>query len=1241
MTEESKVIKNKKYYTKNAKQIIRNVTANHRKKMEDVNYAERIRQYHSNYNDVHRIEKMEKMRNLRQTNKGKRSMEDRILHFKRQIASGNYGMILIIEIVVCQQSIFLNLLNTFPHILGPNYVCQSCDRRLFRTGVNILGHEGRFTIEKLIKQCTLTFLKTVIRNDSNWKKVDAKIVLCHNCLRKIQKKSVPLINHSNGLELEEVPEELRVTDLEQQMFAKDLIFMKIRQMPRSGMKLIEAKVVNVPLHDKDVEDTLNILPRPLNEAEIVEIQLKKKLEMKAIYSNKYIRADVPRKAVKKLKELGNPHYMNVRLREESEMNAETLAEEPMEINDEDEKNNEEPMEIDDENKTNDETEPDDEKVGFGTNAEPLRNADTCLLPENQESKVVVNETGASLKNVIEIAPGEGKQATMYLRAQDFDVKAFPRHHPSGKYGIHMERDQKISAQKFFSQRLLNKDPRFSNDMSYLFMAQQYIERQNLERQISIAGRKGTVQSRNGPNKTVHLNDIYNVFKQIRGSPKYWQTARNELIAKVKYLGPFHGFFTLSCGEMRWFEVFATILGEKGITVEFGEDWNGNDEKIMVDGKALWDYINDLDQSKHELLKDSLITVTRHFENRVREFIKNILLGEGLDKDGSKRVKIKHYCYRVEFQARGMPHIHGVFWIDKTWLEEFGIKGDLLDQDNIQKTQELADKLISCKLPSNDNSFKDVVTQVQTHHHTKSCLKRNNKCRYNIPRLPSRKTLIGSPPPPEKFSNDEEKEKYFEESAKILKKGVEILENEKDISKLSFDEFIKKLEVCEEKYEEYLSTTKRGHIIIMKRKPCEGFINNYNEEMLRAWNANMDIQLAIDVYAIISYIVSYVSKDESGMTQHLQDALKAAKDKPFDQQMRILNTTYLDHREKGASEAFYLLNSNMKLRGSNIGTVFVVSGFPENRSLFYVPVSESEDGDFEEEEDPDIIEIEGRGKFKPSKTLIDKYAARPQSLKHLPLIFFAINYVTKNKLSEKEKAEKDILADDTIISESELMSEDYIEKLPKYLDLKNGLGGMKKRNSPVAPRFHNSTKKDGYEEYYSEMILFTPWQNEVSELKRNDEKSCRREFEIRKEKIIAVRKLLYPGEDVVDKMFCEEMEDMRPQHVYDNLNCQGEQENDDDNDLELQDDPDYETFQWRGEEGTEVKENKNFESGKYKKISVEKEALILMTRNLVPEQKNVLSKVLDLCKNHVKARKRRKICKSVEPLFLVIHGGAGM
>ena len=66
------------------------------------------------------------------------------------------------------------------------------------------------------------------------------------------------------------------------------------------------------------------------------------------------------------------------------------------------------------------------------------------------------------------------------------------------------------------------------------------------------------------------------------------------------------------------------------------------------------------------------------------------------------------------------------------------------------------------------------------------------------------------------------------------------------------------------------------------------------------------------------------------------------------QLKILNTTYLTHREKGGSEALYLLFPNMQLKGSNISTVYVISGFPENRSVFYVPVSVDENGDCEDE-----------------------------------------------------------------------------------------------------------------------------------------------------------------------------------------------------------------------------------------------------------------------------------------------------
>ncbi|CAF2130988.1 unnamed protein product, partial [Rotaria magnacalcarata] len=38
------------------------------------------------------------------------------------------------------------------------------------------------------------------------------------------------------------------------------------------------------------------------------------------------------------------------------------------------------------------------------------------------------------------------------------------------------------------------------------------------------------------------------------------------------------------------------------------------------------------------------------------------------------------------------------------------------------------------------------------------------------------------------------------------------------------------------------------IMIHKREPNTGWVNQYNEEILRAWNANMIIQFILDPYA---------------------------------------------------------------------------------------------------------------------------------------------------------------------------------------------------------------------------------------------------------------------------------------------------------------------------------------------------------------------------------------------------------
>ena len=157
--------------------------------------------------------------------------------------------------------------------------------------------------------------------------------------------------------------------------------------------------------------------------------------------------------------------------------------------------------------------------------------------------------------------------------------------------------------------------------------------------------KGKPNQGNGP---IQLPDMYDVFKKVKGTPKYWQSARNELVAKVKQLGPFHIFYTFSCGEMRWPEVYLTLLREKKYEISKPDDYDGHLENMLVEGKPLWKYVKEeMSCSKHELFRESNFLITIMFDERVKSFIKNILMANADDQ-----VEFRYYSYRVEFQARG-------------------------------------------------------------------------------------------------------------------------------------------------------------------------------------------------------------------------------------------------------------------------------------------------------------------------------------------------------------------------------------------------------------------------------------------------------------------------------------------------------------------------------------------------------------------------------------------------------------
>ena len=97
---------------------------------------------------------------------------------------------------------------------------------------------------------------------------------------------------------------------------------------------------------------------------------------------------------------------------------------------------------------------------------------------------------------------------------------------------------------------------------------------------------------------------------------------------------------------------------------------------------------------------------------------------------------------IEFQIRGLPHLHGVFWLKQEALEKYKDEnGDF--KDNIT---ELIDKWLSVSLETENAPLNDLVKEVNVHHHTNTCKKGTNTCRFSFPRLPSNETLIACPIP---------------------------------------------------------------------------------------------------------------------------------------------------------------------------------------------------------------------------------------------------------------------------------------------------------------------------------------------------------------------------------------------------------------------------------------------------------------------------------------------------------------
>lgn len=79
--------------------------------------------------------------------------------------------------------------------------------------------------------------------------------------------------------------------------------------------------------------------------------------------------------------------------------------------------------------------------------------------------------------------------------------------------------------------------------------------------------------------------------------------------------------------------------------------------ITQEGKQI--NVDELDWSeKCGLIRRNPVTAARMFDHRWHCFLKNVIMSP------AKPIgQIKDYFYRVEFQQRGSPHVHCLFWVE--------------------------------------------------------------------------------------------------------------------------------------------------------------------------------------------------------------------------------------------------------------------------------------------------------------------------------------------------------------------------------------------------------------------------------------------------------------------------------------------------------------------------------------------------------------------------------------------------
>ena len=366
--------------------------------------------------------------------------------------------------------------------------------------------------------------------------------------------------------------------------------------------------------------------------------------------------------------------------------------------------------------------------------------------------------------------------------------------------------------------------------------------------MTIADLKEAFKGVDGLNLMKSLNHY---TKSVAGSAGFWNELRKELEAAIEGKRAPTLFVTWSAADTHWKQLFRVLTGKDGIPSP---------------------------TQRYKLLNEHPLICGDFFKRRFTKFfdkLKSIL-------------DIEDWWWRYEFQGRGSFHVHALLWLKNdpgiVDLVKTALKGHTADLTLSESTTDNGEDTLT------EEEKKKLLTLVEEGIEAKAIVEQY----YDW--IITAKNPLGEPPTKENWPKpdvhpcchdlrdipkEELKQDYIDVSNKTLShqcrpgyclKSKLVEGKVKHFCRFGADEWKIQSESSLIFEARQLSKDRTKYVakIIPSRNDTK--MTEHNRFILQHWRANINVQLCLDVNAVVKYTSKYVAKSEK-KTQEIKDVMK--------------------------------------------------------------------------------------------------------------------------------------------------------------------------------------------------------------------------------------------------------------------------------------------------------------------------------------------------------------------------------